>query len=100
MNKREMSLYGIFCVVAFALVTWVCIHTWGYEGLLLAGKTVAGVPRLVSVTRFAAVVMENHDRTVLVDDAQLDAVLLADDHHVSSPSFQRTPRRWQARQAW
>ena len=38
MNKREMSLYGIFCVVAFALVTWVCIHTWGYEGLLLAGK--------------------------------------------------------------
>ena len=38
-------------------------------GLLLAGKTVADVPRLVSVTGFAAVVVQNLDGTILVDDA-------------------------------
>ena len=41
----------------------------------------ADVPRLVSVTGFAAVVVQNLDGTILVDDAQLDAVVLADDHH-------------------
>ena len=50
-------------------------------GLLLAGKTVADVPRLVSVTRFAAVVVQNLDGSILMDDAQLDAMVLADDHH-------------------
>lgn len=34
MNKREMSLYGIFCVVAFALITWVCIRTWGLANMV------------------------------------------------------------------
>ena len=51
------------------------------SGWLLAGKAVADVPRLVSVTGFAAVVVQNLDGTILVDDAQLDAVVLADDHH-------------------
>lgn len=50
-------------------------------GLLLAGKTVADVPRLISVTGFAAVIVQNLDGAILVDDAQLDVVVLADDHH-------------------
>ena len=53
----------------------------GCFGLLLAGKAVADVPRLVSVTGFAAVVVQNLDGAILVYDAQLDAVVLADDHH-------------------
>ncbi len=53
----------------------------GCFGLLLAGKTVADVPRLISVTGFAAVVVQNLDGTILVDDAQFDAAVLADDHH-------------------
>ena len=47
MNKREMSLYGIFCIVAIILVTWVCVYTWGYDGLLLAGKLISAVFNLV-----------------------------------------------------
>ena len=47
MNKREISLYGIFCIVAIILVTWVCVYTWGYDGLLLAGKLISAVFNLV-----------------------------------------------------
>ena len=50
-------------------------------GLLLAGKAVVDVPRLIRVTGFAAVVVQNLDGTILVDDAQFDTVVLADDHH-------------------
>ena len=58
-----------------------CDSLAAVSGWLLAGKAVADVPRLVSVTRFAAVVVQNLDGTILVDDTQLDAVVLADNHH-------------------
>ena len=58
-----------------------CDSLAAVSGLLLAGKAVADVPRLVSVTGFAAVVVQNLDGTILVEDAQLDTVVLADDHH-------------------